>query len=193
VVGLLALRLSRAEPPAAEAKPAVREKRKEKERDRRAGHASKPLTAVDARRPGAGFVLFAAGVVGFVFFLMELVWYRMLAPLLGGLLGRGRERVGRDVGLAYAWNTAGSILGSLGGGFGLLPLLSATGTWVLAIILLCGLALIALLTAGGRAIRLWLPVAAAAASLLLLKINGPTAAWRHSPIGAGRVELPRPS
>lgn len=30
------------------------------------------------------FVLVAAGIVGFAFFLMELVWYRMLAPLLGG-------------------------------------------------------------------------------------------------------------
>ncbi len=29
-------------------------------------------------------VLSAAAVVGFVFFLMELVWYRLLAPLLGG-------------------------------------------------------------------------------------------------------------
>src|SRR5439155_11633339 len=26
----------------------------------------------------------AAAIVGFAFFLMELVWYRMLAPLLGG-------------------------------------------------------------------------------------------------------------
>ena len=33
--------------------------------------------------PGA-FVLLSAGVVGFVFFLMELVWARMLTPLLGG-------------------------------------------------------------------------------------------------------------
>jgi hypothetical protein len=30
------------------------------------------------------FVLVASGVVGFGFMLMELVWYRMLAPLLGG-------------------------------------------------------------------------------------------------------------
>ncbi|PYK31603.1 MAG: spermidine synthase, partial [Verrucomicrobia bacterium] len=30
------------------------------------------------------FVLAAAAIVGFAFFLMELVWYRMLAPLLGG-------------------------------------------------------------------------------------------------------------
>ncbi|MEY2486230.1 MAG: spermidine synthase [Verrucomicrobiota bacterium] len=30
------------------------------------------------------FVFAAAGVVGFAFLLMEMVWYRMLAPLLGG-------------------------------------------------------------------------------------------------------------
>ncbi|MFN2442086.1 MAG: fused MFS/spermidine synthase, partial [Thermoanaerobaculia bacterium] len=31
-----------------------------------------------------GFVLAAAAAVGFIFFVMELVWYRMLSPLLGG-------------------------------------------------------------------------------------------------------------
>ena len=31
------------------------------------------------------FVLVAAGLVGFAFFLMEIVWYRMLGPLLGGV------------------------------------------------------------------------------------------------------------
>ncbi len=30
------------------------------------------------------FVFISAGLVGFAFFLMEIVWYRMLAPLLGG-------------------------------------------------------------------------------------------------------------
>src|ERR1035437_8212814 len=44
-------------------------------------------------------------------------------PLLIGLLGRGRDKVGRDVGAAYAWNTAGAIAGSLAGGFGLMQLL----------------------------------------------------------------------
>ena len=34
--------------------------------------------------PAPRFVLAAAGVVGFAFFLLELVWYRMLGPLLGG-------------------------------------------------------------------------------------------------------------
>ena len=30
------------------------------------------------------FLLIASATVGFAFFLMELVWYRLLAPLLGG-------------------------------------------------------------------------------------------------------------
>ena len=38
---------------------------------------------------------------------------------------RGRRRA--TVGAAYAWNTAGAIVGSLAGGFGLLPLLTAPG------------------------------------------------------------------
>ena len=32
----------------------------------------------------ASFIFVAATIVGFAFFLMEIVWYRMLAPLLGG-------------------------------------------------------------------------------------------------------------
>ncbi len=39
--------------------------------------------AAEAAAP-VGFVLTAAALVGFVFFLMELVWYRMLGPILGG-------------------------------------------------------------------------------------------------------------
>src|SRR4029077_4242508 len=48
-------------------------------------------------------------------------------PLLMALFGEGRDGVGRDVGLAYAANTTGAILGSLAGGFGALPWLSAPG------------------------------------------------------------------
>jgi hypothetical protein len=42
-------------------------------------------------------------------------------PLLIALFGRAREGLGRQVGLAYAANTLGAIVGSLAGGFGLLP------------------------------------------------------------------------
>ena len=50
-------------------------------------------------------------------------------PLLIALFGRARESVGRQIGLAYAANTVGAIAGSLAGGFGLLPWLSAVGAW----------------------------------------------------------------
>ncbi len=251
-------------------------------------------TAADeaaGRKSGARIVLPVAGVVGFLFFLMELVWYRMLAPVLGGssytfglilavalfgigaggtiyafgredrrpalsalgwtclleavalglpfaagdhlaflavvlrgygalgfsglvlgwalitavvvlpaalvagyqfpllvaLLGSGRERVGSQVGQAYAWNTWGAILGSLAGGFGLLPLLSATRLWRLSVLLLalCGLTL--MVYARWRPVTLAAPLAAALFALGLCAADGPSAFWRHSPIGAGRV------
>lgn len=274
-----------------------RREKKGKRRDRSAAIASeKPVRVQTTLR---GFLLMAAALTGFAFTLMELVWYRMLAPLLGGstytfglilavalagiglgslarsirgspgtfsgfaatcaleaaflavpyalgdrvailaaqarpvggasfgglvfgwtlvaaltvfpaafvagiqfpilisLLGRGRERVGTDVGSAYAWNTAGALLGSLSGGFGLLPLLSAPGTWVFVTLLLTALAIVFLVLAAGRRergrFRRSIPLAAAAASLLLVSARGPTAAWRHSPIGAGRVDLSKAS
>ena len=249
--------------------------------------------AADADDPPsapAGLVVFAAAVTGFVFLLMELVWYRMLAPLLGGstftfglilaaalfgvglgglayalfgrgratlqafalscglealllaapfaagdhlaliaarlrlwaaasfgahvlgwaavcaavvvpasfvagaqfplliaLLGRGRAQVARHVDLAYAWNTAGAIAGSLAGGFGLLPLLSAPGAWRAAVVALGALACAAAVLSKKAA--QWariVPIAAAAAALLLLAAPGPTAPFRHGGVGVGR-------
>ena len=249
--------------------------------------------------PHARLALWAAALTGFVFLLMELVWYRMLAPLLGGstftfglilavalfgigaggllyalfgrraatlqafaltcalealciaapfalgdriavwtaqlrvlgessflhlvlgwtavtamtvlpaavvsgvqfplliaLLGRGRDQVGRDAGMAYAFNTAGAIAGSLAGGFGLLPLLSAPGAWRAVVVALAVLgavaaALAAVLRQEQGAVRGWAraalaPATVAALAISLLFARGPTAAWRHSGIGAGR-------
>ena len=118
-------------------------------------------------------------------------------PLLIALMGQGRKGIGRQTGLAYAFNTAGAIAGSLAGSFGLLPLLGATGAWRL-----CGL----LLTILGFIIAFFARRATpheekargsmtpALFSLLVLVLIawcflavGPTAAWRHSPIGAGRT------
>lgn len=45
---------------------------------------SKPDAEETRHLANPRFVFMAAAVVGFVFFLMELVWYRMLGPLLGG-------------------------------------------------------------------------------------------------------------
>ena len=286
--------------------PQARGKQKQKRKRREEGVPVEPRAKPLERPRACGFVLASAGIVGFAFFLMELVWYRMLAPLLGGstytfglilaialagigsgsavfwlagsrktptlsgfaatcalealclavpyalgdrlavlaillrpigafgfsgfvagwslvaglvvfpasfvaglqfplliaLLGKGRAHVGSDVGIAYAWNTIGGIAGSLAGGFGLLPLLSATGTWVFVAGFLSALGLFALLLSLSRRERagvrgnpggIWVPIGAAAVCLFLLRASGPTAAWRHSPIGAGRVELEKPS
>ena len=102
-------------------------------------------------------------------------------PLLIALLGRGRENVGRQIGAAYAWNTGGAIAGSLAGGFGLIPLLSATGTWRLAVVVLALLAVVFAFRAS----------VLSAAAIALLFATGPTAVWRHSGIGAGRASEPR--
>jgi len=245
----------------------------------------------------AGFILTSAAVVGFAFLLMELIWYRMLSPVLGGttfmfglilaiallgiglggaayalrgdadratiggfaltctlealaiiipfslgdriaivanlirplghlgfyghiigwcaitlvvvfpaafisgiqfplliaLLGRGRERVGRHVGNAYAFNTLGAIAGSLAGGFGLMPLMGAPACWVVVAFLFIALGAVAAFLAI-RAKQLQIAAAASVAALLALGGTfslGPTAVWRHSGIGAGRASSPK--
>jgi spermidine synthase len=239
------------------------------------------------------FVLAASAIVGFAFFLMELVWYRMLGPLLGGsvftfglilavalagiglggliyaltsrdrpatlegfattclleslaiaatfalgdrlafltmvlvplraggfaasvfgwtvvtaivvlpaalisgyqfpmliaLLGRARDRIGRQIGQTYAANTIGAILGSLAGGFGLLPWLSAPGAWrlVSVVLLLLGAAAVVRTARHAGWPKLAPHAAVAVVVILCVSAIGPTAAWRHSGIGAGRA------
>jgi spermidine synthase len=250
-------------------------------------------TPADATAP-VRFTLMSACVVGFTFFLMELVWYRLLGPLLGGstftfglilavalagigvgstlytlllsnrvallswfaitclceaaaiafpfalgdriavwtlllrplgnlgfhgvvfgwaliasvvvfpgaliagvqypiliaLLGRGQAQVARDVGRTSAANTCGAIAGAIAGGFGLLPALGALGCWRLAVMMLCVWGMIAAIVAlriePGK-LRIGWVAATSAATLLMLAAQGPTAVWRHSPIGARRT------
>ena len=112
-------------------------------------------------------------------------------PMLISLLGNGRTNVGRHTGLAYAWNTFGSIVGSIVGGFGILPLLTAPGAWRLVVGVLALLGLITLLFSR-RSSSLAARFSSAACGLgaiALLFSTGPTATWRHSSIGVGRVPL----
>lgn len=114
-------------------------------------------------------------------------------PMLVALLGRGRTEVGRQLGQTYAWNTLGAIAGSLAGGFGLLPALSAQGCWRLATLLLLALGFVAILLAWrveGALRRLLVPSVLALLVASLLSATGPTAAWRHAGIGVGRAPLP---
>ncbi len=111
-------------------------------------------------------------------------------PLLVALLGRARKGLAVHVGRAYAANTLGAIVGSLAGGFILFPLVAAEGAWRLAVVTLAVLALVC----AWRAANTWSPARVLPGAIALLTIvsiytaEGPTAVWRHSPIGAGRVD-----
>ncbi|HZJ14723.1 MAG TPA: fused MFS/spermidine synthase, partial [Chthoniobacteraceae bacterium] len=144
-----------------------------------------------------GLIGFAGQVLGWSVITFLVVVPASLAagvqfPTLLSLLGRGGHEAGSDTGQAYAWNMAGAIAGSLAGGFGILPLLSATRTWQLAAGLLVALGLAAVVLSWRRErrrARLWLPTGFAIGSAALLQATGPTAVWRHSPIGAGRINV----
>lgn len=112
-------------------------------------------------------------------------------PMLIALLGKGRARVAWHTGLAYACNTLGAITGSLAGGFGLLPALTATGVWrlcVIVLVLLGAATWIFSLRRDQPRSTLLAPVTLTILSILLLFARGPTAAWRQSPVGAGRAD-----
>ncbi len=126
-------------------------------------------------------------------------------PMLFALLGSGRARVARHVGVVYAFNTAGALLGSLLGGFVLLPRLGAVGAYRLVAGVLLALAVVSVAiewarvkeTPGGaasdavapRASRSIVAFALVALGAVLASQSGPTAVFRHMPIGAGRVEF----
>ena len=99
-----------------------------------------------------GYVLSWLGITLVVVFPAAFV-AGLQFPLLISLLGEGRKDVGRHVGAAYLWNTAGAIVGSIAGGFGLLPLLTATGAWRAAVVLLCLLVLASWLVKPGKGAR----------------------------------------
>jgi spermidine synthase len=120
-------------------------------------------------------------------------------PLLFALLGHGQRDVSKQVGTAYAFNTAGSIAGSLLAGFVLIPSFGAVASWRIAVDALAALALLAALA--GLALERrppagfsgWAPAAAASLvaglAFLVGGASGPTAVWRHASIGAGRAEI----
>lgn len=113
-------------------------------------------------------------------------------PAIIGLYGRGKTGVGRDVGNAYLANTLGSIVGSIAGGFGLLPLLTAPKCWILVVAVLVATAVLALVyDVKSRGVPLGRALGAgliAVFALVAVSALGPTAAWRHSGIGAGRAD-----
>jgi spermidine synthase len=132
------------------------------------------------------------GVVAMVVIFPAALLAGYQFPVLIALLGTGEEDVGQHIGVAYAWNTGGAILGSLAGGFGLMPILGAVGVWRLGVATLVILGLVCVgavarrgRPAGPRALAVG---ALALLSVLFMTAQGPTAFWRHSPIGIGHLK-----
>ncbi|MBM3464806.1 MAG: spermidine synthase [Armatimonadetes bacterium] len=148
------------------------------------------------RSLGFGGLLYAWTVVAVIVVLPASLVAGFQFPMLIAMLGRGGEDVGRHTGTAYAWNTLGAIVGLLAGGFGLQPLLEATGVWRLVTALLALLSLASCWqafraqTPSALPLRIASPVTALLALLLLLTW-GPGAVWRQTPIGAGRSDRVR--
>ena len=150
----------------------------------------RPLGELGLGGYAAGWFVVAAAVV-----LPASIATGIQFPMLVALLGRGGRDVARHVGLAYAWNTIGAIAGALAGGFGLMPLLTATGCWRDVVWLLVLTGLVAAAAAWHRERRWPRLIGLAAIAFLAIGMvratTGPTAAWRHTPIGAGRVSPDR--
>jgi predicted membrane-bound spermidine synthase len=148
------------------------------------------LLAADYRSLSNSFIALVFGwtVVTGIVVLPVAVVSGLQFPLVVALLGEGRHGVSKHLGMTYAWNTLGAIAGSLAAGFGAMPLLTAPGLWQVIAALLAALSVGILIAAPRRdatttAIVSMLVVATFASMFA----QGPTAAWRHSGIGAGRT------
>jgi spermidine synthase len=140
---------------------------------------------------GFGGLVFAWTLVTMIVVLPAALLSGVQFPMLIGLLGEGRDKLGVQVGLAYGANTAGAIAGALAGGFGLLPALSVLGCWQLSVGMLTGLGAAATLFAFlKRPTAFGLPVVSVLAFLavgFLIQSEGPSTVWGHTPIAVGRI------
>lgn len=143
---------------------------------------------------------FASQVLTWVLVTMVVVFPAALVagfqfPLLIALAGQARQGIGRDVGRLFAANTLGAIVGSLSGGFFLLPAMTAPGLWRLAVLALIILAVLIFAGEFRAAIRprgwvYWIGWLGIGASVwMIFAFPGPTAVWRHSQIGARRLQV----
>lgn len=107
-----------------------------------------PLFRLLYHATGESFFLFS--LVRFLIFCVLLLPPTTLMggtlPVLARFFTRKERRFGRTVGFLYAWNTFGAVLGTLTGGFLLIPLLgvSRANLFAAAISVIVGIATIAL-------------------------------------------------
>ncbi len=137
----------------------------------------------------AAFYVYSAASYFLCFTLMlpPTVFIGMAIPLLVKGLSHHLERLGADTGRAYAWNTAGNVLGALTAGILFLPLLGAE--WLLRSTVLVGVvlgvaALVGLPVAGrqrGRTLAAPLTIAAVVTLVVLVTDPWPVTAFTSEP------------
>lgn len=88
---------------------------------------------------------------GFVIMLLPTVFLGMSLPVATRIASRSLDRLGKSVGTVFGINTLGTVIGALGGGLLLIPLIGVQRAFGVGIVLnlLAGIAVI--LAGGGRA------------------------------------------
>ena len=90
----------------------------------------------------------------FMVMLAPALLFGATFPLVATLYSRSKERVGRDVGIVYFWNTLGSTFGSFLVGFLFIPLLGIRNSIVLAVLLNLAAGFVALFSRGFKIVKL---------------------------------------
>jgi spermidine synthase len=96
--------------------------------------------------PGIQFIQFA---LLFTIIIVPATLFGATWPIMNKAYIR-EERIGKDVGRLYAWNSFGSFLGPLAAGFLLIPLLGIMATSILVAALNLAVGAIILLVYGGK-------------------------------------------
>jgi len=104
------------------------------------------------------------------------------------LLATDADDAASGSGRVYAWNTVGSIVGSIGAGFFLLPMLGLEGTARVGVVTSLGLAIVAALASVPRRPILAGIAVAALATLAFLGLPVPENLLLHSAISGGRTQ-----
>jgi len=115
-------------------------------------------------------------------------------PLILSLIGKGNVAVGKQIGRVYGFNTAGAVIGSILGGFVLIPQLTISYSWMLLIAVALLMSLIVLLYSFyQREKRCGYGVVCLAVFGLVggatYQSAGITPYWSQNPIGFGRASI----
>jgi predicted membrane-bound spermidine synthase len=153
------------------------------------------------RHFGLSSLVFCWIIILFIILLIPSIISGIQFPLLVSLLGKGNQGIAKQLGMAYAFNTVGSIIGLLSGGFFLMPYLGLTNCWLLVGALVGSMSFLSII-ANALAKRQQshsisktnIYHTGTVTALVLLTFtfcltqicDGPTAYWLQSPIGYGR-------